>query len=106
MIADMLSNNKELNPVVYELSGRGTKFKISLFFPTQCYFDVQKNLGRKSLDISSKKDELKQIENIFAENLMNDLIRAKLKKIVKLQDIIRKINLDRKIKMQKNLQFW
>ena len=106
MIADMLSNNKELNPVVYELSGRGTKFKISLVFPTQCYFDVQKNLGRKSLDISSKKDELKQIENIFAENLMNDLIRAKLKKIVKLQYIIRKINLDRKIKMQKNLQFW
>ena len=37
---------------------------------------------------------------------MNDLIRAKLKKIVKLQYIIKKINLDRKIKMQKNLQFW
>ena len=37
---------------------------------------------------------------------MNDLIRANLKKIVKLQYIIRKINLDRKIKMQKNLQFW
>ena len=42
----------------------------------------------KSLDISGKKDELKQIENIFSENLMNELIRAKLRKIVKLKDII------------------
>ena len=42
----------------------------------------------KSLDISGKKDELKQIENIFSKNLMNDLIGAKLKKIVELKDII------------------
>ena len=42
----------------------------------------------KSLDVSGKKDELKQIENIFSENLMNELIRAKLRKIVKLKDII------------------
>ena len=42
----------------------------------------------KSLDISGKNDELKQIENIFSKNMMNDLIRAKLKKIVELKDII------------------
>ena len=42
----------------------------------------------KSLDISGKNDELKQIENIFSKNMINDLIRAKLKKIVELKDII------------------
>ena len=29
-----------------------------------------------SLDISNKKDELKQVESIFLQNLMNDLIDA------------------------------
>ena len=41
----------------------------------------------KSLDISNKKDELKQIESVFPQNLMNDSIRDKLKEIVKFQDI-------------------
>ena len=40
----------------------------------------------KSLDLSNK---LKRIEGIFPQNLMNDLIRAKLKEIVKLQDIMK-----------------
>ena len=44
----------------------------------------------KCLDISNKKDELKQIEGIFPQNLINDLILAKLKEIVKFQDIIKK----------------
>ena len=48
----------------------------------------------KSLDISNKKDELKQIENIFPQILMNDLILPKLKEIVKLQDIIKKDDLN------------
>ena len=39
----------------------------------------------KSLNPSNKS---KQIEGIFPQNLMNGLIRAKLKEIVKLQDII------------------
>ena len=30
-----------------------------------------------SLDLSNKKDELKQIEGIFSQNMMNDLIRGK-----------------------------
>ena len=38
----------------------------------------------KSLNVSNKKDELKQIEGIFLQILMNDLIRVKLKEIVKL----------------------
>ena len=38
----------------------------------------------KSLDLSNKKDELKQIEGIFPQNLMNDLICVKLKEIAKL----------------------
>ena len=43
----------------------------------------------ESLDLSNKKDELKQIEGIFPQNLMNDLIHSKLKEIVILQDIIK-----------------
>ena len=42
----------------------------------------------KCLEISNKIDELKQTGSIFPQNLMNDLIGAKLKEIVKLQDII------------------
>ena len=47
----------------------------------------------KLQDISNKKDELKQIESFkqFPQNLMYDLIGAKLKEIVKLEDIIKKI---------------
>ena len=59
----------------------------------------------KSLDISGKKDELKQIENIFSENLINELIRAKLRKIVNLKDIIWKDNLDYKWKCRKTYNF-
>ena len=52
-------------------------------------------------DISNKKDEVKQIESIFPLNLMNDLIRANLKELVKLQDIIKKDNLHYKSKWRK-----
>ena len=41
----------------------------------------------KSLDPSNK---LKRIEGIFPQNLMNDLIRAKLKEIVEVEDIIKR----------------
>ena len=52
---------------------------------------ILKNKQRnKSLDINNKKDELKHTEGIFPKYLMNDLIRVKLKEIVKLQDIIKK----------------
>ena len=47
----------------------------------------------KSSDTSNKKNELKQIEDIFLQNLMNDLIRVRLKEIVGLQDVIKKDDL-------------
>ena len=44
----------------------------------------------KSLKRSNKTDELNQIDDIFPQNLMNDLICDKLKEIVNWQDIIKK----------------
>ena len=44
---------------------------------------TEKQVGAlKSLGLSNKKDELKQIEGIFPQNLMNGFIRVKLKEIV------------------------
>ena len=54
-----------------------------------------------SLNSSNKKDELKQIESILQQNLMNDLIRAKLKEIVSFQDIIKTDELNYKSKVEK-----
>ena len=52
---------------------------------------TEKQVGAiTSLDTSNK---LKQFEGISPQNLTNDLIRAKLKEIVKLQDIIKKDDL-------------
>ena len=63
---------------------------------------IEKQVGvLKSLDLSNNKYELKKIEGIFPQNLMNDLIRLKLKEIVKLQDIIKKDELDYKSKRGK-----
>ena len=59
----------------------------------------------KSLDISNKKDELKHIESISPQNLLNDLIRAKLIEIVKLRDIIKKDDLNYKSKRGKTYNF-
>ena len=52
----------------------------------------------KSLDPSNK---LKRIEGIFPQNLMNDLIRAKLKEIAELKDIFKKDDLNYKSKRGK-----
>ena len=41
----------------------------------------------KSLNPSSKKDELKQIQFLSPQNLMNDFVCAKLKKNVNFGDI-------------------
>ena len=59
----------------------------------------------KSLDISNKKDELKQIESVFPQNLMNDSIGDKLKETVKLEDIIKKDDLNYKSKCGKTYNF-
>ena len=52
----------------------------------------------KPLDLSNN---LKQIEGIFPQNLMNDLIRAKLKEIAEFQDIFKKDDLNYKSKRGK-----
>ena len=78
------------------------------YFPLGKVFEKQteKQVGViESLDPSNKKDELKQIDGIFQQNLMNDLIRAKLKETVKLQDIIKKDDLNYKSKHGKTYNF-
>ena len=73
------------------------------YSPLSEAFETEKQVGAiKSLD-SSKK--LKRIEGIFPQNLMNDLIRAKLKEIVELQDIIKKDDLNYKSKRRKTYSF-
>ena len=56
----------------------------------------------KSLDYSNK---LKQIEGIFPQNLMNDLVRTKLKEVIELQVIIKKDDLKHKSKREKAFSF-
>ena len=56
----------------------------------------------KSLDPSNK---LKRIEGIFPQNLMNGLIRAKLKEIAELKDIFKKDDLNYKSKLGKTYNF-
>ena len=50
----------------------------------------------KDLNISDKANELKQIEVIFPQNVLNDLISNKLKKIIELQSSIELDKLDYK----------
>ena len=64
---------------------------------------TEKQVGAiKSIDPSNK---LKQIESIFPQNLMNDLIRSKLKEIGKLQDIIKADDLNYTSKREKAYHF-
>ena len=65
-IADMLSN-KKLNPIITELFIKGRKLNISLFFITQSYFVVPKDIRLNSthyfiMKIPNKR-ELKQISS-------------------------------------------
>ena len=59
----------------------------------------------KSLEISNKKEELKEIESIFPQNLANNLICAKLREIVKLQNILPKNDLNYKSKRGTTYKF-
>ena len=52
------------------------------------------------LEIPYKRDELKKIEGIFPQNMMNDLICEKLKEIFNLQDNIKTDDLRYKLKRQ------
>ena len=49
---------------------------------------TKEQVKAKDLQVSDKANELKQIENIYPQNVLNDLIITKLKKIVGLQNNI------------------
>ena len=67
---------------------------------------TEKQVGAlESLIPLYKKDELKQIEGIFQQNLINNLIRVKLKKLVNLQDFIKTDELNCKSKRRKVYDF-
>ena len=77
------------------------KFSYSLL-PNAFEKETEKHIDTiKSLEISKKKDKLKQTEIIFLQNLMNDIICAKLKEILELQGIIKKDDLNYKLKRRK-----
>ena len=59
MIADMI-NKKKLNPIVSELFIRGRKLNISIFFITQSYFKVPKDV-RLKIQIKENFSKLLQI---------------------------------------------
>ena len=64
----------------------------------------EKQVGAiRTLKLSNKKDELKQIEGLFPQTLMNNLIFLKLKKIINLHDIIKTDKLYYKSKHRKVL---
>ena len=58
-----------------------------------------------SLKSSNEKDELKQTEIIFLQNLMNDLIHTKLNETINLQIIIKTDELNYKSKHRKFYAF-
>ena len=75
MIADMIHDNKKLNPVVTELFIRGRKLYISIVFNTQSYFKVPKDVRLNSrhffiMKIPNKR-ELQQI--ILDVNYLSDI---------------------------------
>ena len=65
MIADMIHNNKKLNPVVTELFIRGRTLSISIVFITQSYFKLPKDVRLNSTHLFVmkilNKRELQQI---------------------------------------------
>ena len=79
MIADMINNNK-LNLIVTELFIRGRKLNISIFFITQSYFKMPKDVRLNSthffiMKISSKREPqqiaLNHSSDIESKDFMN-----------------------------------
>ena len=67
---------------------------------------TEKQVGiLKSLDLSNKKDELKQIEGIFPQNLMIHLIRINLKKSLNCKILLKKYDLNYKSNRGKTYNF-
>ena len=66
-------NNKKLNPIVTNLFIRGRKLNISIFFITQSYFEVQKDVRLNSthffiMKIPNKR-ELQQIALNYSSDI-------------------------------------
>ena len=74
-------------------------------FPYSHLEKAPEKQAEKQVDVIKFLDpfiKLKNIEGIFLQSLINDLIRDKLKEIFKLQDLIKKQHLNYKSKREKN----
>ena len=82
MITDMI-NNKKLNPVVAELFIRGRKLNISIFFITQSYFKVPKDVTLNSAHVFIMKIPNKRELQQIALNHSSDIDFKDFMKIIK-----------------------
>ena len=82
MIADMINNNK-LNPIVTELFIRGRKLNISIFFITQSYFKVPKDVRLNSTHFFIMKIPNKRELQQLALNHSSDIDFEDFMKIYK-----------------------
>ena len=73
------------------------------YSPSGKAFEKQRE---KKIDILKYLDpKLEQIEGVFSQNLMNDLIHANIKEMVELQNVIKKDDLNYKSKRGKTYIF-
>ena len=84
MLADMINNNKRLNPVVTELFIRGRKFVISIVFIMQSYFKVPKDVRLNSthfviIKIPNKRELQQTALNHSSDIHFKDFIKIYIK---------------------------
>ena len=73
------------------------------YSPSGKAFEKQRE---KKIDILKSLDpKLEQIEGVFSQNLMNDLIHANIKEMAELQNVIKKDDLNYKLKRGKTYIF-
>ena len=73
------------------------------YSPSGKAFEKQRE---KKIDILKSLDpKLEQIEDVFSQNLMNDLIHANIKEMVELQNVIKKDDLNYKSRRGKTYIF-
>ena len=75
------------------------------YSPSEKAFEKQRE---KKIDIFKSQDlpnKLEQIEGVFSQNLMNDLIHANIKEMAELQNVIKKDDLNYKLKRGKTYIF-
>ena len=91
MIADMVNNNKKLNPIVTELFIRGKKLNISIFFFTQSYFKVPKYVRLNTTPFFTMKiPNKRELQHI----ILNHSSDADFKDFIKID------------KLQNHILFW